>query len=184
MNFSKLKFLKILFNFSLRHSHFTIFWTHIKNKCPRRLFHCSFLYVHVKKIKVAQQRATGIQEFYHKTVKNEWWHLTYGTPSNKCIFPRVDGFIIRPVSPHVCSTVYQPGGIKHHGIPQEPRNKVSHHQGLPPEVPGHHGWGKEAKDHHREFVVPVHKGTQILLVVSLKIHFKSKIFTSIISLFV
>lgn len=52
------------------------------------------------------------------------------------------------------SAVDQPGGIEHQRVSQESGDEVSHNQGFTPEVPGHQRGHKEAKDHHREFVVP------------------------------
>ena len=52
------------------------------------------------------------------------------------------------------SAVDQPGGIEHHSVSEQAGDEVSHSQRFTPEVPGHQRGHEEAKDQHREFVVP------------------------------
>lgn len=80
--------------------------------------------------------------------------LTYGTESNQWVFPRVNGVVIRPVAPHVCSAVDQPGSIEHQSVSEESREEVSHMEGFTPEVPGDKHGHQEAKHHYGRLVVP------------------------------
>lgn len=89
--------------------------------------------------------------------------LTYGKERDHFVFPRVNRLVIRPVAPHVCSAVDQPGGVKHTSISEESREEVCYGQGFPPEVPGHHrGYGKAHKQ-YRYQVVPVNTELRAVL---------------------
>lgn len=99
------------------------------------------------------------QTLRHKIITEDKEQMfTYGTKGHKWIFPRVNGLVIWPVAPHMRSAVDQPGCIEHHGEPQKSRNKITHSQGLPPEVPGYDCGNDEAEQHYRKLVVP--KGKQ------------------------
>lgn len=88
-----------------------------------------------------------------------WAKLTYGSEGDVLVFPGVDGIVVGPVSPHVCSAVDQPSGVQHQGVPQHGRDEVGHPQRLPPHVPRHKSGDKEAHEQHGLLVIPV-KGTR------------------------
>lgn len=83
-----------------------------------------------------------------------WVKLTYSSKGDVLVFPRVNGIVIRPVSPHVSSAVDQPSGVQHQGVPQHGRDEVGYPQRLPPHVPWHKRGNKEAHEQHGLFVIP------------------------------
>lgn len=87
-------------------------------------------------------------------VKFVTFTLTYSTEGNKFVLSGINTLVVGPHSPHVGSTVDQPGGIKNHGVPQQAWDKISHPQTLAPEVPRHQRGDEEAHHQYGQLVVP------------------------------
>lgn len=80
--------------------------------------------------------------------------LTHSSQGNQDILPWVNVLVVRAISVEVGSTIHQPGGIEHNGIPQESGNVQAVFKSFTPEIPGHKCGQDEAHQQDSGLVMP------------------------------
>lgn len=82
------------------------------------------------------------------------WVLTHSSHGNQDILPRANVLVVGAIAIQVGGTVHQPGGVEHHGIPQEGANTQAVEESFTPEIPRHYCGQDEAHQQETRLVVP------------------------------
>lgn len=74
--------------------------------------------------------------------------------------------IVRSVTPHVSSTVHQPGHVQRPRVSEERGDKESTFETFTPQVHRHHSWDEETEDGHQPQIVTGKKQKKFTMMTS------------------